>query len=110
MPQYAKAVAADSGGGGTGGPRFGAESLVSGKRQYNEGARAHEYRQWDPLKCQSTHDRSTFENMGQHMEGALRQTRFHRGFQRRRARPVPPLRARARVWRARACVRVRHAG
>ena len=66
--------------------RYGSDWLVSGKRQFPDiELHGHEYRKHDTLKRQSTFDKKGYE-----LGGALRQTRFHQGFNRRLAQKIRP--------------------
>ena len=81
MPQHMKAAKKED-------HRYGSDWLVSGKRQYSDRQKGFNYKQHDPLGTQSTFD--TAEKTGYKLGGALRQTRFHTGFQRRRATDIDP--------------------
>jgi hypothetical protein len=80
--------------------RYGSDWLVSGKRQYNDAQKGFQYKRHDPLKTQSNFD--TVEKTGYKLGGALEQTRFHRGFQRRRVQDIDPYKHRC-VNRRRSC-------
>ena len=67
--------------------RYGSDWLVSGKRQFPDiELKGHEYRKHDTLKRQSTFDSAQYQ-----LGGELRQTRFHKGFDRRPAAEIRPF-------------------
>jgi hypothetical protein len=82
MPQYMKEQGAKTE------HRYGSDWLISGKRQYGDDVKGFQFKQHDPLGTQSTFD--TAAKTGYKLGGSTRQTRFHKGFQRRRATDINP--------------------
>ena len=90
MPQFDTAAADNT-------HRYGSDWLVSGKRQYPYDIKKEQFRNHDPLKTMSNFDTRAWDH-GQpepwRLGGTLRQTRFHVGFQRRRAEDIDPFKHR----------------